>query len=113
MSISDPDADPTDTWHRYFAATTDRPVHPIFDSLEPFLPGTGDAVDLGCGAGRGTIWLLEHGLHVQAVDSSEEALDLLRSKLPVSADVEVVLSTFQDLELSTYDVAVACFTLFF
>lgn len=112
-SISDPDADPQDTWSRYLAATADKPVHPIFDSLEPFLPETGTAIDLGCGGGRGTIWLLERGMHVVAVDALEEALAYLRRALPPGSDVELVCSNFQELELDTYDVVVACFTLFF
>lgn len=113
MSISDPDADAQEVWSRYFAATADKPVHPIFESLEPFLPDSGTAIDLGCGGGRGTIWLLERGMHVVAVDASEEGLDYLRKGLPGGSDVELICSNFQDLELGTYDVSVACFTLFF
>lgn len=113
MSISDEEADPQEVWGRYFAATDLKPVHPIFDSLEVFLPGSGSAIDLGCGAGRGTLWLLERGLHVVAVDVSEEGLGYLRKKLPEGADVEVVCSGFGDLELGSYDVVVACFSLFF
>jgi tellurite methyltransferase len=116
MSISNEEADPQDVWRRYFAATDARPVHAIFDSIEPLLPDSGTAIDLGCGAGRGTIWLLEHGLHVVAVDIAQEALDYLRAKLPAKADVELVRSSFEGLDLTAYplfDVSIACFTLFF
>lgn len=113
MNISNDEADEKQIWSRYFAATSDNPVHPIFESLEPFLPDEGDAIDLGCGAGRGTMWLLEHGLHVDAVDISEEGLAYLKNKLPEDADARLICSSFQDLELSSYDVVVACFTLFF
>src|SRR5687768_15190713 len=111
MSISDPDEDAQQVWSRYFAATADKPVHPIFESLEPFLPDEGPAIDLGCGGGRGTIGLLERGLHVVAVDGSEEGLDQLRKALPADSDVELVCANCQDHELSTYDVAGACLTL--
>lgn len=113
MSISDPNADAQEVWRRYFAATADKPVHPIFESLEPFLPRSGIAIDLGCGGGRGTLWLMERGMHVVAVDASEVGLNYLRSALPSDSDVELICSNFQDLKLDTYDVAVACFTLFF
>jgi len=116
MSISSEESDPQDVWRRYFAATDQRPVHAIFDSLELFLPNSGTAIDLGCGAGRGTIWLLERGLRVVAVDVAQEALDYLKAKLPDGVDVELVRSSFQDLDLAAYphfDVSIACFTLFF
>jgi tellurite methyltransferase len=113
MVTSDSDADRDEVWSRYFAATADRPVHPIFDSLERFLPSSGVALDLGCGAGRGTLWLLNEGLHVVAVDVSQEAIGYVRERLPEGADVELVCSSFQDFDLGSYDVVVACFTLFF
>lgn len=113
MSISKEEEDPAEVWSRYFAATESLPAHAIFDSLEPFLPPSGKAIDLGCGGGRGTLRLLEHGLDVVAVDVSEEALSYLRPKIPKGSNVELICSSFTDLDLDSYDVAVACFTLFF
>lgn len=52
-------------------------------------------------------------MHVVAVDASEVGLNYLRKALPSDSDVELICSNFQDLQLSTYDVAVACFSLFF
>lgn len=100
-------------WRRYFEITDKRPVDQIFNRLEPFLPDAGTAIDLGCGAGRGTIWLLERGLRVIAVDVAAEALDHLRRKLPDGADVELVHLKFQEFEPAPCDVAVASYTLFF
>ena len=113
--MADPnmEAEDKEKWSRYFAATADKPVHQIFESLEAFLPASGTAIDLGCGAGRHTIWLLEHGMQVVAVDVAQEAIDYVRQKLPPDPPVETICSSFQDLELDTYDVAVAIYTLFF
>lgn len=113
MSISKKEEDPQEVWSRYFAVTESLPAHAIFDSLEPYLPPSGKAIDLGCGGGRGTLRLLDHGLDVVAVDVSEEALSYLRPKIPAASNVELICSSFTDLDLDSYDVVVACFTLFF
>ena len=52
------------------------------------------ALDLGCGAGRDTRYLLAHGWHVTAVDTNETALALL-SELP-QEHLEVVKASFED-----------------
>lgn len=113
MVTSDADADQKEIWSRYFAATADKPVHPIFDSLERFLPQQGTALDLGCGAGRGTVWLIEEGLDVVAVDISQEALDYVATRVPKDSNAKLICSSFQDLDLDSYDIVVGCFTLFF
>lgn len=99
---------------KYFEATADRPAHAVFDVLDPYLPSAGRALDLGCGAGRGTLRLLSRGLSVTAVDMSAEGLEFLRERLPLHAPATLVCSTFADLELKEqYDVVVACCSLFF
>lgn len=101
-------------WAEYFEATADRPPHAIFDLLDPLLPpGGGDAIDLGCGAGRGTFRLLERGLRVTATDQSAEAIERIRAKAPPDAPLSLICAPFQDLALDSYDVVVACFSLFF
>src|SRR5688572_26532483 len=100
-------------YRRYVAATSEGPANRLFDLLDPHLPERGEAIDLGCGTGRGTLHLLSRGLQVTAVDRESEGLDVLRSKLPDASKVEIVQAPFQDLTLSTYDVFVACYSLFF
>ncbi len=89
------------------------PPHRIFDLLDPHLPADGSALDLGCGVGRGTLRVLSRGLNVTATDVSADALEMLRSRLPAGANVDIVCAPFQDLTLSEYDVVVACMSLFF
>jgi len=40
-----------------------------------------DALDLGCGVGRHTFYLVKEGFNVTALDSSPNALYLMRQKL--------------------------------
>lgn len=106
---------PVSDWSDYYAATLEKPLHPMYDQLDRWAPRTGRALELGCGVGHGVLWWLERGLEVDAVDAESEALELLRQRLSTGAPVNLRRSTFQDLTLpgSTYDAIVAGFSLFF
>ena len=75
------------------------------DLLEAELGGLvpGRALDLGCGAGRTSIWLAKRGWRVTGVDFSGVALDLARAS---GADVDWVLA-----DLNEYEPAVGAFDL--
>jgi len=100
-------------WSAYYASTLDKPLHPHYAKLDPHLPPSGKAIDLGCGVGQGVVYLASKGFHVTAVDGEQEALDILHSRLPSNADANLICSSFQNLALGTYDVVVAHFSLFF
>ena len=103
----------SERWRRYFSVTHDRPPHPLLDLLDEWLPASGDAIDLGCGAGRGTLRLLERGLRVTATDAEEAAVEAVRARVPADAPLTLVQAPFQELQLGTYDVACAVCSLFF
>jgi hypothetical protein len=71
------------TWTNYYEAVADAAPHQtLLHALrllkdDEQIPGL--AIDLGCGAGRDARQLLKTGWHVFAVDSSEDALNLLSS----------------------------------
>jgi SAM-dependent methyltransferase len=102
-----------DQVRRYIDPTRDRPPHPIYDLLDEYLPGEGDALDLGCGGGRGTMRLLERGFRVTAVDTSPYAVQTTRERAPSDASLTVVESDFLGFSLDTYDVVTAVYCLFF
>jgi tellurite methyltransferase len=110
---------PFPSWSDYFAAAEGRPLRPFYDELAPHLPPGGLAIDLGCGTGPGTFFLLEHGLDVVAQDGEGEAIDALAKKLEerpeFSQRVALIHASFGDLALpeATYDVALAVFSIFF
>lgn len=102
-------------WSAYFQASLDKPLHPLWDEIDPLLPPEGRALDLGCGVGAGAAHLAERGLSVVAVDQQSEALAQTAARLPTGSDVHLVQSSFQTLDLppESFDVVVAFFTLFF
>ena len=69
--------------------------HPIAQTLQDLIEGTGDtpalptgsALDLGCGTGDSSIYLAQHGWKVTGVDFVPKALDKARAKaagLPIN-----------------------------
>lgn len=104
-----------ESWSEYLKASVEKPLHPLWEQLDPFLEPGQIALDLGCGAGSGTLHLLERGLKVLAVDQEPEALEITRSRIPQGADATLVKAQFQDIgfEPESLDVVVAFFTLFF
>jgi tellurite methyltransferase len=106
---------PVGDWTDYFASTLSKPLHPLFAELEPYLPESGRALDLGCGVGHAVVWLAEKGWEVRAVDGHSEALDILRSRLGSQARVEIEYNRLEDVQVPSehYDLIVAAYSLFF
>lgn len=61
----------------------------------------GCAVDLGAGTGRDTLFLLEQGWHVLAIDGEETSIDILLKRVDPSkhSDLEVMVATFSKMNL--------------
>lgn len=102
-------------WSDYFKASLEKPLHPLWQEIDPHLLPGQIALELGCGAGNGVSHLIAKGLKVIAVDQEPEALELTRRQLPEGAQVHLLKAQFQDLGLdrNSLDVIVAGFSLFF
>jgi tellurite methyltransferase len=102
-------------WSAYFRASAEKPLHPIWEHIDPLLQPGQIALELGCGVGHSVAHLAEKGLKVIAVDQEPEALELTKKRLPAGAEVTLVKSQFQDLGLdaASLDLVVAGFSLFF
>jgi trans-aconitate methyltransferase len=88
-------------WADYNAAQATRPVRPLcVDAMALAGPGNGrQAVDLGCGAGKETLALLNDGWHVHAVDSLPDTRERLFAMLPAAMDGRLSIETrpFEDI----------------
>jgi SAM-dependent methyltransferase len=107
----------TDTWTRYYAASSSEPRGTLLDALgrrEAEELGPGLAVDLGCGTGRDTLELLRRGWRVVAVDSEPRAIDALRAD-PVAREaggaLDTVLASFVEAGWPPADLVNASFSL--
>jgi SAM-dependent methyltransferase len=96
-------------WEDFYKITKDHPPWPLLIKVVSFVPHKERALDLGCGAGRDTRYLLAQGFHVTAVDNSPHAIALL-AHLP-QHNLRLVQSSFQDFVFETYDLVSAQFAL--
>lgn len=74
-------------WKTYFEKTKDRERHPLLALAVGFIKLNNKimvpppkAADLGCGTGGDTVYLLEEGYDVTAVDAEQEALEIVAQR---------------------------------
>lgn len=87
-------------WADYNAAQADRPVRSLcLDAMALAGPGTGrQAIDLGCGAGKETLALLNGGWRVHAVDSLPDTRERLLGIAPdADGRLSIEVRAFQEL----------------
>ena len=89
-----------------FAKTTiDVNFYETQKHFQELLPEHGYILDFGCGSGRDTKYFLEHGIHVEAIDGSEELCRIASDY----AGIPVKQMLFQELkETEKYDGIWAC-----
>ena len=71
------------------------------------------AIDLGCGAGNDTDFLISKGFKVTAIDSEEQVKDILDSKNIDKEYLDVIIGDFSKVEIPKADLILANMSLFF
>jgi SAM-dependent methyltransferase len=104
------------TWdERYLAGEgTSRDPEPLIKEAATLLT-PGHALDLACGTGRNAHHLAERGWSVMAVDSSQVAIDSLKSaigRLPVQTELADLETGTYSIPPDTYDLVIDCLFLF-
>ena len=100
---------PEFVWSNFYQITRNHPPWPRLVRAVSLLGHTGQALDLGCGAGRDTRYLLERGFSVTAVDREAASLATL-ANLPTD-HLRLVQSSFEDFTFGQYDLINAHFAL--
>jgi tellurite methyltransferase len=83
-------------WADFYQATKDSPHWPLLERAAALAGGAGHALDLGCGAGRDTRFLLANGWSVTAVDREPAAIALLGNLQ--QERLRAVCSSFEDFD---------------
>ncbi|MBU5334675.1 class I SAM-dependent methyltransferase [Anaerocolumna aminovalerica] len=60
----------------YFENTVDLNIEDILEKFISYLPEAGNILDLGCGSGRDSLYFINKGFDVTAMDGSEELCQL-------------------------------------
>jgi SAM-dependent methyltransferase len=98
-----------ESWDQFYHLTKDNPPSTGLVKAVSILTHTGDALDLGCGAGRDTRYLLTQGFRVTAVDQEKKSLALLA---PLQTQgLNLIQTTFEDFTFAHYDLINAHYTL--
>ena len=97
-------------WRKFIQLTTGQPPWPQLVRAVELLGRAGDAIDLGCGGGRDTEYLLRRGFRVTAVDASPFAASPLR-RLPRQRQLRFVQSEIEDFVPEAPDLVNAQFVL--
>jgi tellurite methyltransferase len=100
---------PQPNWEEFYGVTKNNPPWPRLVRAVSLLGRTGEALDLGCGGGRDTRYLLAHGFAVTAVDTEAASLAAL-ADLPQER-LHLVQSTFEEFSFTSYDLINAHFAL--
>lgn len=79
----------------YFNSTLNVDMTNTYKAFLKLVPKGGKILDLGCGSGRDSMNFMKLGYEVTAVDGAKE----LAKKASVLLGKEVILSTFEELEL--------------
>ncbi len=92
----------------YFESTVELNMEDILNKFISYLPEGGEILDLGCGSGRDSLYLIEQGFDVTAIDGSEEMCEL--ASIHIGQDVLEI--SFSDLDFqNVFDGVWACASL--
>ena len=71
------------------------------------------AVDLGCGTGNDTMFLLEKGFEVTAIDQEEQVRGIIENKDLNKEKLKIIIDDFSKIEISNIDLVLANYSIFF
>ncbi len=88
-------------WEQYYKVTTGRPSREFLNRTLRRFQTPGLAIDLGCGAGTESIFLLQQGWQVIAIDQQESAIAKLRTSISpdTMSHLETLVASFETVNL--------------
>lgn len=73
------------------------------------------AIDLGCGSGNDTIYLLKKNYSVIAIDKEKTVIDIIKNRIEDTSNLEFMIGKFEEIELdrNMVDLIVSNFSISF
>ncbi len=91
-------------WNEFYKRTTlERPSLIVEKFFELGLDNTcviKKAIDLGCGSGNDTIYLLEKNYSVIAVDKERCVIDVIKNRIKDKSKLDFIIEKFENIELN-------------
>jgi len=102
-------------WNMFYAGKPEieEPSNFAQSVLSAMEPGR-NLIELGCGNGRDSIYFYKNGLHVTAIDASDQAIDSLQREYGRKQDIRFICDDFvcsAALQKEGYDYCYSRFTL--
>lgn len=96
-------------WDKYHKITNNKPPRKnIIKFIDKYNDLTGNAIDLGCGGGCDTIYLIEHSWNVLSIDSTDVE-NIIRNKLSYEKQnkFNFQVQKFEELHLPKCDLIIS------
>lgn len=96
-------------WDKYHKITNNKPPRKnIIKFIDKYKDLTGNAIDLGCGGGCDTIYLIEHNWNVLSIDSTDVE-NIIRNKLSYEKQdkFNFQVQKFEELHLPKCDLIIS------
>lgn len=93
-------------WDQYYKISAARPPREFLNKTLRRFQTAGLAIDLGCGAGVESVFLLQHGWQVFAIDQQESAVQKLRASsvtFNTISHLETLVAPFETINLPAAD----------
>ena len=105
-------------WEDFYKKVAGREPRPLLNDVLQYFPEQHphpprQAIDLGCGDGTETAFLLKRGWRVLAIDSEPAAIPLLLEKVSEQAHLQTQIAKFEVVNLLPADLIYAGYSLAF
>ena len=104
-------------WEKYYGKTvSEKPSKILIKFFEMGLDknlNNKNAIDLGCGSGNDTIYLLKKGYNVTCIDKEEQVIDIIKNRIQNTSKLEFVIDEFEKVKLKKTSLIIANLSIFF
>lgn len=100
-------------WNQYQKITKGNEPRRLATNLKMYLNKKMSIIDIGCGAGKDSIYFIEQGYFVTAIDKETATIENIKSKLDdyIKCKLNIINADFTNLEFPLCDAIYASFSL--
>lgn len=104
-------------WNEYYKQTiSESPSKILAKYFDLGLDGNTEnkrAIDLGCGVGNDTVYLLKKDYKVTAIDKESSVIDLIKIRVSDTSNLDFIIDDFENIKLSKANLIVSNLSIYF